>query len=97
MSKGQKVKRSKRSKFEKVKRSKGQNVKGQKGQKGQKVKTSKGQKVKRLKPLKYIFFHFPTVYTNQEINEYLRYRKVYYIVEKVFKMLFNENIFGNDN
>ena len=46
---------------------------------GQKVKMSKvkskvkGQikgHIKGLKPLKCNLFHFPTVYTNQEINEY---------------------------
>ena len=31
------------------------------------------------------FFHFPTVYTDQELNEYLRNRKVQNIVEKVLK------------
>ena len=57
-------------------------VKGQRS----KVKRSKvkGQTI-GLKPLKSKFFHFRTVYTNQEINEYLRYRKVYYIVEKDLK------------
>ena len=38
------------------------------------------KKIKGLKPIKthlsVNFFHFPTVYTDQEINEYLRYKKV---------------------
>ena len=61
-------------------RSKGQNVKGQvKGQKVKRLKSqrsnqkSKGQikgQIKALKALECKFFHSPTVYTNQEINEY---------------------------
>ena len=51
-------------------------VKGQvKGQVKVKGQRSKGQII-RLKPLKCRFFPFRTVYTNQEINECLRYRKV---------------------
>ena len=48
---------------------------------------------------KILYFHseFPTVYTDQKINEYLSYRKEFYFVEKVLKMLFNDIFFENIN
>ena len=52
-------------------------VKGQRSKvKGQRSSQSSKGQIIRLKPLKCKFFQFRTVYTNQEINEYLRYRKV---------------------
>ena len=56
-------------------------VKGQRSKVKSKVKGQVNGQVKcqsqiiRLKPLKCKFFQFRIVYTNREINEYLRYRK----------------------